>query len=83
MSNSTGSPAGPPLSHHGDQHPEDERGRVYDNVENVHRIRPKAEPKQENAEKAEASEGEFNDIPISVACGGPTYGASATHEEFK
>ena len=39
------------LSHHGDQHPEDERGRVYDNVKNVHRIRPKAEPKQEKAEQ--------------------------------
>jgi hypothetical protein len=24
--------------------PEDERGRVYDNVENVHRVRPKPEP---------------------------------------
>src|SRR3712207_3583640 len=27
--------------------PEDERGRVYDNVENVHRIRPKEAPRQE------------------------------------
>ena len=43
--------------------PEDERGRVYDNVENVHRIRPKAEPKREDAEQSEDPEGEYNDIP--------------------
>ncbi len=43
--------------------PEDEHGRVYDNVENVHRIRPKAEPKQHEAEQPEDPEGEFNDIP--------------------
>jgi hypothetical protein len=43
--------------------PEDERGRVYDNVENVHRIRPKAEPKREKAEQSEDPEGESNDIP--------------------
>jgi hypothetical protein len=43
--------------------PEDERGRVYDNVENVHCIRPKAEPKREKAEQSEDSEGESNDIP--------------------
>ena len=43
--------------------PEDERGRVYDNVENVHRIRPKAEPKQHKAEHPEDPEQEFNDIP--------------------
>jgi hypothetical protein len=43
--------------------PEDERRRVYDNVVNVHCIRPKAELKQEKAGKPEASEGEFNDIP--------------------
>ena len=43
--------------------PEDERGRVYDNVDNVHCTRPKAEPQQEKAGKPEASEGEFNDIP--------------------
>ena len=43
--------------------PEDERGRVYDNVENVHRIRPKAEPKQHKAGQPEDPEGEFNDIP--------------------
>ena len=43
--------------------PEDERGRVYDNVENVHRIRPKAEPKQEKAEKPEDSERDFENLP--------------------
>src|SRR5215218_2990012 len=43
--------------------PEDERGRVYDNVENVHRIRPKAEPKQHKAGQPQDPEGEFNDIP--------------------
>jgi hypothetical protein len=43
--------------------PEDERGRVYDNVENVHRIRPKAESKQHQAGQPEDLEGNFNDIP--------------------
>jgi hypothetical protein len=43
--------------------PEDERGRVYDNVEDVHRIRPKAEPKREKAEQSEDLEGESNDLP--------------------
>ena len=43
--------------------PEDERGRVYDNVENVHRIRPKAEPKQHEAGQPEDTEEVFNDIP--------------------
>ena len=43
--------------------PEDERGRIYDNVENVHHIRPKAEPKQEKAGQPEDPEGEFNDLP--------------------
>jgi hypothetical protein len=43
--------------------PEDERGRIYDNVENVHRIRPNAEPKREKAEQSEDPEGESNDIP--------------------
>jgi hypothetical protein len=36
--------------------PEDERGRVYDNVENVHKVRPKEEP--DNPEE------DFNDIPL-------------------
>ena len=43
--------------------PEDERGRVYDNVENVHRIRPKGEPNQEKAEKPEDSEGDLQNLP--------------------
>jgi hypothetical protein len=43
--------------------PEDERGRVYDNVENVHRIRPKGEPNQEKAEKPEDSERDFENLP--------------------
>jgi len=43
--------------------PEDERGRVYDNVENVHRIRSKAEPEQDKAEESEDPEEDFNDIP--------------------
>jgi hypothetical protein len=43
--------------------PEDERGRVYDNVENVHRIRPKAESKQHEAGQPEDTEEVFNDIP--------------------
>ena len=43
--------------------PEDERGRVYDNVENFHRIRPKAEPKQEEAVQPEVSERDFEDLP--------------------
>jgi hypothetical protein len=36
--------------------PEDERGRIYDNVENVHQVRPKAEPKREEAKQSEAAE---------------------------
>src|SRR5215203_186017 len=43
--------------------PEDERGRIYDNVENVHRIRPKAEAKQHKAEKPEDSERDFENLP--------------------
>jgi len=43
--------------------PEDERGRVYDNVENVHRIRPKTESKQHQAVQHEDPEGNFNDTP--------------------
>jgi hypothetical protein len=43
--------------------PEDERGRTYDNVENVHRVRPKAEPNQEKAGQPEDPAGEFNDLP--------------------
>jgi hypothetical protein len=43
--------------------PEDERGRVYDNVENVHRIRPKAEPEREEAGQPEDPEGDFENLP--------------------
>jgi hypothetical protein len=43
--------------------PEDERGRIYDNVENVHRIRSKAEPKQDKAEQPEDQEEDFEQIP--------------------
>jgi hypothetical protein len=44
--------------------PEDERGRVYDNVENVHRVRPKAgeEPDERRNGPREEEEG-FNDAP--------------------
>ena len=43
--------------------PEDERGRVYDNVENVHRIRSDGEPKREEAKGPDDPEAEFNDLP--------------------
>jgi hypothetical protein len=43
--------------------PEDERGRVYDNVENVHRVRTKAEPNQERVEQPKDPETDFEDIP--------------------
>src|SRR5215212_9468276 len=43
--------------------PEDERGRIYDNVENVHRKRLNAEPNQEKAKRPEDSEEDFNDLP--------------------
>ena len=43
--------------------PEDERGRIYDNVENVHCIRPSAEPKREEAEQPEDPEKDFEQIP--------------------
>ena len=43
--------------------PEDERGRVYDNVENVHRVRPDAKPKREEAKEPDDPEAEFSDLP--------------------
>jgi len=43
--------------------PEDERGRIYDSVENVHRIRREAEPEREEAQEPDNSEAEFNDLP--------------------
>src|SRR5215213_8644501 len=41
--------------------PEDERGRVYDNVENVHAVRAEEPPKPQKAEPDDPEEG-FNDI---------------------
>jgi hypothetical protein len=43
--------------------PEDERGRVYDNVEDVHRVRPKPEPGPERTGEAD-EEGHFDDLPF-------------------
>jgi hypothetical protein len=44
--------------------PEDERGRVYDNVENVHRVRPKAnEESDERTDAPKEEEYEFDNIP--------------------
>jgi hypothetical protein len=43
--------------------PEDERGRIYDNVENVHRVRQKENPKPQGAEEHEDPEEDFDDIP--------------------
>ena len=44
--------------------PEDERGRVYDNVENVHRVRPQPEPVPEKTEEPDEPEKEFGDLPF-------------------
>jgi hypothetical protein len=41
---------------------EDERGRVYDNVENVHAVRAKNDPKPQKTEPDDPEE-DFNDIP--------------------
>ena len=43
--------------------PEDERGRVYDNVENVHKVRSKEDPKPQKAE-LDDPEDDFDDIPL-------------------
>ena len=43
--------------------PEDERGRVYDNVENVHKVRPKEKPKPQVTEEADDPEDNFDEIP--------------------
>jgi hypothetical protein len=43
--------------------PEDERGRVYDNVDNVHRVRPKERPKPEKTDEPKDPEEDFDDIP--------------------
>jgi hypothetical protein len=42
--------------------PEDERGRVYDNVENVHAVRSKEDPKPQKTEPDDPEE-DFDDIP--------------------
>ena len=42
---------------------EDERGRVYDNVENVHCIRPKEGPKPDKTDEPDDSEENFGNIP--------------------
>ena len=44
--------------------PEDERGRVYDNVENVHRIRPKEGQEPAKTDESEDPEEDFDDIPF-------------------
>jgi hypothetical protein len=43
--------------------PEDERGRVYDNVENVHAIRFKEAPKPQKVEEPDDAEKDFDEIP--------------------
>ena len=43
--------------------PENERGRVYDNVENVHAVRAKEDPKSQKAKEPDDPEGEPNNIP--------------------
>jgi hypothetical protein len=43
--------------------PEDERGRVYDNVENVHAIRSKVNPKPQKVEETDDAEKGFDGIP--------------------
>jgi hypothetical protein len=42
--------------------PEDERGRVYDNVENVHAIRSKVDPKPQKVEEPDDAEKDFDEI---------------------
>ena len=45
--------------------PEDERGRVFDNVENVHRIRPEvAEESDERTEEPREEEEDFENISL-------------------
>jgi hypothetical protein len=43
--------------------PEDERGRVYDNVENVHAVRSQDDPKPQKTEGPVGPEKNFDDIP--------------------
>jgi hypothetical protein len=42
--------------------PEDEHGRVYDNVDNVHRIRPQEDPKAKKTDEPKDPEEDFDDI---------------------
>jgi hypothetical protein len=44
--------------------PENERGRVYDNVDNVHRVRSKAEPVPKRTDEPDEDKGHFDDLPI-------------------
>jgi hypothetical protein len=44
--------------------PEDERGRVYDNVENVHRVRAKENPKSQETEKPDDPDEDYDDSPL-------------------
>jgi len=43
--------------------PEDERGRVYDNVQDVHRVRPAEDPKAESTDGPTGPKENFDDIP--------------------
>jgi hypothetical protein len=43
--------------------PEDERGRVCDNVENVHAIRSKEDPKPQKVEEPDDAETDVDEIP--------------------
>jgi hypothetical protein len=43
--------------------PEDERGRVYDNVENVHRVRPEESPQSDKTDEPDDPEEDFADLP--------------------
>lgn len=43
--------------------PEDERGRIFDNVENVHRIRPKEGQEPAKTDEPENPEEDLDDIP--------------------
>jgi hypothetical protein len=44
--------------------PEDERGRVYDNVDNVHRARPMENPMPQEVEEPDDVEEEFKNLRI-------------------
>jgi hypothetical protein len=44
--------------------PEDERGRIYDNVENVHAVRSKEDPKPQKTEDPDDLKEEFQNLPF-------------------